>query len=111
MARSIKRSVALFAGALMWIAVKPAVAWDGTVTGTITSIQIANATNQAFRVFLSGISTVCVNGASWGYLNEADSNYKTYVAGLLLAKAQGSTVTLYSMLENGYCHIGYVSIN
>ncbi len=54
---------------------------------------------------------MCTGGPDWAYLNEDDSNYKTYVAALLTARAQGTPVTIYSNLENGYCKIGYITIN
>src|SRR2546426_11962998 len=87
-----------------------AYAWDGVFTGTVATVQITNGNNLGFRIFLSGISNMCGTGSNWAYLNESDSNYKTYVAAVLAAKAQGSQVTVYSTLENGSCHIGYLSI-
>lgn len=54
---------------------------------------------------------MCGAGAKWAFLNEADSNYKVYVAALLMAKAQGSTVTVYSTnVDGAYCRIGHVAI-
>jgi tartrate dehydratase alpha subunit/fumarate hydratase class I-like protein len=97
--------------ASLFVAVLPAWAWDGAPTGKITSIDVTAGTNYAFRVYLNGGgSALCTNGTSFAYLNEADSNYKVYVAALLMAKAQGSTVTLFVMTEGGMCHIGYIGV-
>lgn len=52
---------------------------------------------------------MCAGGPTWSYLNDTDSNYKTFVAVMLLAKAQGNPITVFTTLEAGYCHIGYIS--
>src|SRR3954470_15322096 len=95
---------------LMLIVSTPVFAWDGFASGTVTTIQITNGNNFGFRINLNGVAAMCTGGPSWGYLNEADSNYKTYVAVLMMAKSQGSAVSVYSNLENGYCHIGHIAI-
>jgi hypothetical protein len=97
-------------GLLTGIAMRPALAWDGAVSGTIAQMDVTNGNNQGLRVYLAGTSTMCNGGASWAYLNDTDSNYKTYAAALLMAKAQGTTVHIYSNLEGGYCHIGYITL-
>lgn len=97
--------------ALMMVGMKPALAWDGVAQGTVYAVEVTGGANYGFRVFVSGVTNMCGNGSSWAYLNEADSNYKTYVAVIMMAKAQGSPVTLYTNVENGYCHIGYISVN
>lgn len=90
-------------------------AWDGKVAGKIKSIDVTSAQNYAFRVSIEGISAFCEGGASWGYLNESDSNYFVYVSALLSAKDSESTVTVYSTKknsgENTYCRIGYISVH
>lgn len=98
-------------GSLMLMAGQPALAWDGVATGTIQSISVTQGHNYAFRVYLNGTTTTCSSGENWTYLNEADSNYKTYVSVLMMAEAQGSSVTIYSNVENGYCHIGYITVS
>jgi len=113
MSRSTIRARNLAAGAigsLMLMTAAPALAWDGAVSGTIYIIDVTGGANYGFRVYLEGVSSACAGGANWAYLNESDSNYKTYVAALMMAKSQGSRVTLYSNVENGYCHIGYIQI-
>jgi|SRR5688572_16108205 hypothetical protein len=97
--------------ALMMVGMKPAVAWDGVSQGTVYALEVTGGANYGFRVFVSGVTNMCGNGSNWAYLNEADSNYKTYVAVIMMAKAQGSPVTIYTNVVNGYCHIGYVSVN
>jgi hypothetical protein len=89
----------------------PASAWDGSATGKISSIEVTAGTNYGFRIFLNGAQqALCTGGTSFAFLFESDSNYKVYVASLLLAKAQGSTVTIFSMNEGGFCHIGHVMV-
>jgi hypothetical protein len=84
-------------------------AWDGAVTGVPFEIDVTDGGNFGFRVYLP--SAMCGNSYNWAYLNATDSNYSTYVAALLMAKAQGGTVMVYSNKDsNGYCHIGYVSL-
>jgi hypothetical protein len=102
--RSLAFAVLWFTGA------GAAHAWDGVASGNIYAVEITGGNSFGFRVFVSGVTNMCGSGSNWAYLNESDSNYKTYVAGILAAKAQGSTVTVYSTLENGYCHIGYISV-
>jgi hypothetical protein len=96
--------------ALLAISAAPVQAWDGQAIGTISTVEIAGATNFAFRITITGVSTMCAGGPNWAYLNEADSNYKVYVATLLAARAQGSTVYVYTNLENGYCRIGHLIV-
>lgn len=87
-----------------------AFAWDGVATGTISTFQVTQGGNYGFRVTLNNMANMCTGGPGWAYLNDTDSNYKTYVAAILYAKAQGSNVTVYSTLEGIYCHIGYISV-
>lgn len=105
-----KKLAAWAVGSLMLIVQAPAGAWDGAVSGVISAIEVTHGGNFGFRIFVSGTSAMCTSGPGWGYLNETDSNYKAYAAALMMAKAQGSSVTIYSTLESGYCHIGYVTI-
>lgn len=86
-----------------------ALAWDGIVAAKIVKIDVTSGSNYGVRIYLEGASSMCKNGSDWAFLNEADSNYKAYLAVLLLAKAQGTAVTVYSNLEYGQCHIGYIA--
>jgi hypothetical protein len=99
--------LALFSS--MLLASSPVFAWDGAVTGKIANIDVAPGGNFGFRVVLAGTPLICTGGVTWGYLNDTDSNYKVFVAMMMMAKAQSLTVTLYTTAENGYCHIGYIA--
>ena len=86
-------------------AVSSAWAWDETQSFVPWQIDVTDGSNYGFRVW--GVS--CGGVAAFGYLLSTDSNYSTYVAVILMAKAQGNTVTFYTNLDaNGYCHIGYI---
>lgn len=86
-------------------------AWDGAYSGKVTRIDITSATNYGLRVWLADVPSMCNGGQNWAFLNETDSNYKTYLAAILLAKAQGSSLTVYSTQEGGFCRIGYLSLS
>ena len=88
----------------------PAVAWDGAVEGVVSTMSVTGGSNYGLRIYLSGIPALCNGGPSWAFLNDTDSNYKTYAAALMLAKAQGNRVMVYSNLEGSYCHIGYIEV-
>ena len=90
------------------LAAMPVRAWDGATTGIINTMDVTASGNYALRITLHGVGTMCTGGASWAWLNETDSNYKSYAAALLMAKAQGLQVTLYTTLEYGHCRIGYI---
>ena len=102
--RSLALAVLCFAG------IGVAHAWDGVASGNISAVEITGGNNFGFRIFVGGVTNMCGSGSNWAYLNESDSNYKTYVAAILAAKAQGTPVTVFSTLENGYCHVGYISV-
>lgn len=61
----------------------PAIAWDGSATGTVIGMEMVAGAggapgNHDFRVHLSGSPTMC-SGAidpSWAYINVSDPNYK-----------------------------------
>lgn len=78
-------------------------------TGTINNLYFSGETNLAVRVYLNGVTDPCGNGGSaFAFINAGDSNYKVYVAGLLMAKAQGSTVNLVVTPDSAnasYCHL------
>jgi hypothetical protein len=85
-------------------------AWDGTVTGKITNMDVTGGSNYGVRISLYGVANMCTGGPGWAYLNDADSNYKIYVAALMMAKAQNNNVVIYSNFDGSYCHIGYISV-
>lgn len=97
---------------LMFAVFTPAsYAWDGAVSGTVAGFDVTDATNFAFRVYLNGVSDVCGGSYNVAYINAIDSNYNTYVAAVMFAKANGSVVTLYTNRDaSGLCKIGYLSV-
>jgi hypothetical protein len=87
-------------------------AWDGAVTGTVSGFDVTGGTNFAFRVYLNGVTNVCSGSYNVAYINETDSNYSTYVAAVMFAKANGSALTLYTTRDaSGLCKIGYLSVS
>jgi len=97
---------------VLLIATFKALAWDGSITGEINRIDVTSGNNYGFRVTLNNSPKLCGNEHSWAYLNESDSNYKTYVSVLLAAKMGGVPVHLYVNKEttsgHDFCHIGYI---
>ncbi|MDR6984480.1 hypothetical protein J2X32_003124 [Rheinheimera pacifica] len=88
------------------------VAWDGEVYGKLQSIDVTGGSNYGFRVTFEGAPPICGNANTWGFLNDTDSNYQTYVSVLLAAKAAKMNVTIFTVRDvNGYCHIGHISVN
>lgn len=108
---TLRNLVVRSAVAFTMLASTPVFAWDGVVSGTINTLEVTAGHNFGFRISLVGIGIMCAGGGAIAYLNESDSNYKTYVAALMTARAQGSNATVYSNLENGHCHIGHVAIS
>lgn len=104
--KHLNRLIRPLATALLTAAVisAPAHAYDGQVNGVPGLIEVTNGSNYGFRVSLGTV--MCTNGSGFAYLNEADSNYKTYVALVLMAKAQSLAITVFSNRDSsGYCHI------
>lgn len=90
-------------------------AWDGEVTGVISSIHgVPNAGDYDFRVgLLNQPGPWCgpSQGSGWAALHSNEPNFKGVQATLMLAYAMGKTVTLYLMRDaNSYCKISYVSV-
>ncbi len=96
--------------ALAALATAPAFSWDGVTGGRPTTFEITHGANFAFRVYLDANVAMCSGGPTWAYLNEADSNYKVYVANLMTAKALGIPVVIYTTTVNGYCNIGHLVV-
>ena len=85
-------------------------AWDGTYVGTVSQVDVTDSGNFGLRVYLSSGVTMCGTSNYWAYLNSTDSNYNTYVAAIVMAKATGAQLTLFTTQVNGYCHIGYLTL-
>ena len=109
--RATSRAVRFVALAGLCVFASVAHAWDGAVAGKIAAVDVTGGANFGFRVYLDPYQVMCTGGPFWAYLNDIDSNYKSYVAALLLAKASGSRVLIYTTNEGGYCHIGYLSVS
>jgi hypothetical protein len=87
-------------------------AWDGVTTGNILQVDVSQAGNLPFRVYLQGFPQLCGNGTAEGYLDDGDANYKVYVSALLMAKAMNSAVTLFANVGlYGRCRIGYIAVH
>jgi hypothetical protein len=98
--------------AVLWIAflTNPAFAWDGAVAGKITVLDTTGGSNFGFRVALAGAPVMCAGGPTWAYLNDTDSNYKVYVAQLMVAKLASNPLVIYTTNVGGYCQIGYITV-
>jgi hypothetical protein len=85
-------------------------AWDGLPTGIPGQLDVAQGSGGlGFRVALSPAVPMCGNANTWAYLNTTDTNYSTNVAIVMMAKAQGLRLTVYTTADSsGYCHIGYI---
>ncbi|MFL0801186.1 MAG: hypothetical protein K6L80_12095 [Agarilytica sp.] len=90
----------------------PVYSWDGNKTGKIGRIQITAAGNYGFRVSLTDLTPLCGGTADWAYVEKDDSNYETYLSGLLAAKFSKTDVTLFTNRQpNNYCKIGHIYID
>lgn len=80
-----------------------------SVTGRIVQTDVAAGQNYGFRVYIGSVGAHCTGGPNWAFVNENDSNYKTFVTTLLLAKVSGSNVSIWSTNVGGYCQIYYIA--
>lgn len=85
-------------------------AWDGIVSGKVSQLEVTAGGNYGVRVTVTNApgGLMCTGGATWAYLNETDSNYKVYVSVLLMARATGASVSVYSTRVGAYCQIQYL---
>lgn len=104
----------------MWVALIggfftcTALAWDGNVTGKITSIQVTAAENYGFRISIDALVNLCGAGPldGFGYINKSNDNYQTYVAILTAAALADKKV---QVLMNRHpttqrCEIGHITL-
>ena len=89
----------------MGLAANSALADGWTTNFTITSIFVAQQNNYQYRV--NGMPAVaeCANGATWGYVNDADAGSPGMVAAFYSAFVSAKLVSLHVVTVNGYCHI------
>ena len=106
----LNRKASVVFGIGLWLSSISCYAWDGAASGKVTTFEVTNGGNYAFRVYLDPTVSMCAGGPNWAYLNDTDSNYKAYVANLMMAKALGGTVTIYSMRVGPYCNIGHMIV-
>jgi hypothetical protein len=92
-------------------------AWDGVVSGVISSMHAATGTgNYEFRITLRDNATQWCgstnsSAAGWAGLHSTDPNYKSTQALLMMASATGRTVGLHLTRDTvGFCKIGYVVV-
>jgi hypothetical protein len=82
-----------------------------TVSGTIESLYFSGKGNYAVRVVINGVTDPCGNGgSSFAFIDDSlgDSNYNVFVAALMLAKAQNSTINMTvgpATSNNAVCHL------
>lgn len=94
-----------------------AMAWDGSLTGRISSMHMVSGQPGNFEMRISIDSgNVCSgvgkDGYGWLYLNESDSNYKATVAFLMTAYQTQQLVTVYGNLDsNKFCKLGYSQVS
>jgi pimeloyl-ACP methyl ester carboxylesterase len=69
------------------LSIVPLDGFAGSVTGTVTQIDVADFNNYSFRVYLANVP-MCGNSTTWAYLPNTDSNYNAYAAALLTAYVQ-----------------------
>jgi hypothetical protein len=100
----------ILTGVMLVAVSSTAFAWDGAVSGTVTSVEV-NGEAEAFRVYIAGVSSMCGNSNNWAYLAVGDANYNAYVAVVISAKALGSSISVYTTRDaSGYCHIGDIAM-
>ena len=110
MRHSHRRILSYLTGTTASLIASLALAWDGTPTGIPGQIDVAQGSGLGYRIYLSPAVSMCGNSNTWAYLNTTDINYSTYVATIMMAKAQGFSILVYTTVDaNGYCHIGYLS--
>jgi hypothetical protein len=100
----------LASAAMLGVGASPAFAVDGTVTGAVSKLDMTEATNLAFRVYLSGSPAMCGNANTWAYVEVSDTNYQGYVSFVMSAWMANKTLTIYSNRDaSGYCQIIYIT--
>lgn len=107
--------VTIPAGMALGLVSTPAAAYDGSLVGQISSIDLTALNNYDFRVSVTGTTAnACGTGTvGWGYLNASAGNYQAYVSIIALAYGMGKSVTIYLTRDPGttFCIISYVSVS
>lgn len=104
---------ALFAATVVGLAFAPPVAAQTCTSqqcqGTIGSVESTND-YYSFRVTIAGVSVMCPGGPAWAFINVNDANYKSHVSNLLLGRALGASVSVWSTLYGSGCAISNVVV-
>lgn len=107
--------VVMFAAMALLIATStPAGAWDGVMSGKISTVEVATGGNLSLRVHLDIPPNNGVCGGAYGlaYLNESDSNYQLFSSLITTAFAMSKQVVIYLIRDaNGYCKIGHLTVS
>lgn len=85
-------------------------AWDGAKGGNISGVEVTNAQNYGFRVYMDGTS-MCGTAATWAYINKNWDNYEAMVSLLTSAYISGKTVAIYTTRVGEYCEIGHAAFH
>lgn len=108
------RIISLFVFSLL--SINAFAGWDGTAVGLVKQIDVTDAENLGFRVYLknasSGDAVTQCGTHTMAFLNKSSSNYQTYVSVLLAAKMSQTSVIIYTRTDpgHGHCHIGYIGL-
>ena len=95
---------AIVTAALALVAAAPAFAQLTTSTGTVATIE-TNKDSLNFRVYLTGVSTMCTGGGAYAYTTPSITASNWTVGQLMAAKTLGLSVTIYSQNVGGGCLI------
>ena len=107
---SLVRKLIAWALISLLVLPSPSYAWDGAVYGKIIGIDVTDAENYGFRIYLD-IGAMCGNANTWAYINKSDANFDAYVSTFTYAFASARNVTVYSTRDvNGYCKMGYILV-
>lgn len=87
----------------------PSFAWDGVKGGKITGLDVTNAQNFGFRVYMDG-TPMCGTAEGWAYINKDWDNYQAMVSLITSAYLSGKNVTIYTNKVGQYCEIGYLAM-
>jgi len=87
-------------------------AWDADYTGKILSLDVYDGTPRVM-VFLDGVQpTMPACKSNYAYALTSQPTYQTIASVLLAAKMADKSVRVYGTKDaDGYCKIGYISLN
>lgn len=77
------------------------------VVGTVGQVQVGNG---GIFISLATPTTMCAGGSSLVFLPTTNTNYVEYASWLKMARAFGSTVTVYSAISGDYCVLSWLIV-